>query len=66
MPNASLKRRAVMALTALQHGSATFIGVFLVVHLSAPASALLGGSNASSQVMVRLSNSDSQRLEWAS
>lgn len=40
-------------LTKLAHGSAPFISTFLLIHLSAPALANLGGSSLSSQVMVR-------------
>lgn len=44
--------RVLKVLTMLQHGSATFLSVFLAVHVSAPALALIGGSVMSSQVMV--------------
>lgn len=48
------KKRVLRALTLVQHGTASFIGVFLAVHLAAPASAFFGGSATSSQVMVGL------------
>jgi len=40
-------------LTNLSHLSTPFITTFLLIHLSAPALANLGGSSLSSQVMVR-------------
>ena len=48
----SPRRTAVDVLTKLVHGSAPFISTFLLIHLSAPALASLGGSSLSSQVMV--------------
>lgn len=51
--NSRLKLRVVRALTVLQHSSASVLGVFVVVHLAAPAAALVGGSSASNSVMVR-------------
>ncbi|OBZ75548.1 hypothetical protein A0H81_04865 [Grifola frondosa] len=39
-------------LTKLAHGSAPFISTFLLIHLSAPVLANLGGSSLSSQVMI--------------
>lgn len=56
------KKRAVSALTYVQHGTATFIGVFLTVHLAAPVSAFFGGSSTSSQVMVHASFMSLYRL----
>ncbi|KAF8321535.1 hypothetical protein DL93DRAFT_2072239 [Clavulina sp. PMI_390] len=46
------KLRVLKALTVLQHGSATFLSVFVTVHVAAPAFALIGGSTMSSQVML--------------
>lgn len=46
------KKRAIRALTLVQHGSASFIGIFLAIHLAAPMSAFVGGSEMSSRVMV--------------
>lgn len=40
-------------LTRIAHTSAPFISTFLLIHLSAPVLANLGGSDLSSQVMVR-------------
>jgi hypothetical protein len=45
-------RQTVAILTNVAHVSAPFLSVFLIVHLSAPALAILGGSNLSSNVMV--------------
>ncbi|KAF9265840.1 hypothetical protein L218DRAFT_956810 [Marasmius fiardii PR-910] len=39
-------------LTNLNHGSAPFISTFLLIHLTAPTLANLGGSELSSQVMI--------------
>ncbi|KAI0692234.1 hypothetical protein BC835DRAFT_83862 [Cytidiella melzeri] len=39
-------------LTTLAQGSAPFISTFLLIHLSAPAMANLGGSSLASQVMI--------------
>lgn len=41
-------------LTLLAHGSAPFISTFLLVHLSAPIVANIGGSGLASSVMVSL------------
>lgn len=46
--------RTLKYITLLQHGSATFLSVFLAVHVSAPAAALIGGSASGSNVMVRV------------
>ena len=40
------------ALTRIAHASAPFITVFVLIHLTAPVMANLGGSSLSSQVMV--------------
>lgn len=40
-------------LTKIAHGSTPFITTFLLIHLSAPALANLGGSSLASQTMVR-------------
>src|SRR6266702_1009167 len=51
--DAPWRTRASSVLTALAHGSAPFITTFLLIHLTAPAAANLGGSALSSQTMVR-------------
>lgn len=48
----SLRLKTIQALTKLQHISPPFINAFLLVHLSAPLVANVGGSHLSSQVMV--------------
>ncbi|KDQ59726.1 hypothetical protein JAAARDRAFT_127085 [Jaapia argillacea MUCL 33604] len=48
----SLRRTALPYLTKIAHGSASFIGTFLLIHLTAPVLANLGGSSLSSQVML--------------
>ena len=53
-PNAaSWRTHTSSVLTALTHGSAPFITTFLLIHLAAPVAANLGGSELSSQTMVR-------------
>lgn len=47
-----LRRYTYPLLTKLSHGSAPFITTFVMIHLSAPMLANLGGSSLSSQVMV--------------
>ena len=42
-------------LTTIAQGTAPFISTFLLIHLSAPVAATLGGSSLASQVMVRTS-----------
>ncbi|EGN96308.1 hypothetical protein SERLA73DRAFT_112545 [Serpula lacrymans var. lacrymans S7.3] len=44
--------KAVTYLTRIAHGSAPFITTFLLIHLSAPMVANIGGSSLSSQVML--------------
>ena len=56
-PNASdhgpsMRRTALSYLTTVSHGSSPFITTFLLIHLSAPVLANLGGASLSSQVMV--------------
>lgn len=51
-PTNSPRRTTVDVLTKLAHGSAPFISTFLLIHLSAPTLASLGGSSLSSQVMI--------------
>ncbi|KAH8991575.1 hypothetical protein EDB92DRAFT_1798155 [Lactarius akahatsu] len=53
-PNAGApwRTRASSVLTALSHGSAPFITTFLLIHLTAPAVANIGGSALSSQTML--------------
>ena len=46
-------RTYVRYLTRLAHGSAPFLSTFMMIHLSAPVFASLGGSSLASQVMVR-------------
>ncbi|GJE87989.1 hypothetical protein PsYK624_040720 [Phanerochaete sordida] len=48
----SPRRTLADVLTKLVHGSAPFISTFLLIHLTAPALASLGGSSLSSQVMI--------------
>ncbi|KZV83490.1 hypothetical protein EXIGLDRAFT_656034 [Exidia glandulosa HHB12029] len=48
----SLRLKTIQALTKLQHISPPFINAFLLVHLSAPLVANVGGSHLSSQVML--------------
>ncbi|KIM87382.1 hypothetical protein PILCRDRAFT_63587 [Piloderma croceum F 1598] len=48
----STRRKALSYLTAVSHGSSPFITTFLLIHLSAPVLANLGGSSLSSQVML--------------
>jgi succinate dehydrogenase/fumarate reductase cytochrome b subunit len=48
----SKPRQTVAVLTNVAHISAPFLSVFLVVHLSAPALANVGGSSLSSNVML--------------
>lgn len=50
--SASLRRRALPYLAAASHLPTPFLSTFLLVHLSAPILANLGGSSLSSQVMV--------------
>ncbi|GBE82797.1 hypothetical protein BKA93DRAFT_725076 [Sparassis latifolia] len=47
-----LRRFSQPILTRLSHGSAPFISTFVLIHLSAPVLANLGGSSLSSQVMI--------------
>lgn len=49
----SIQRTALSILTNLQRLPTPFISAFLLVHLTAPVVANVGGSQASSQVMVR-------------
>jgi hypothetical protein len=49
----SKRRRAEAILTNVTHLSAPFLTVFVIVHLSAPTLANIGGSSLSSNVMVR-------------
>lgn len=48
----SLRRTALPYLTVLSHVPTPFISAFIVIHLSAPIVANVGGSSLSSQVMV--------------
>ena len=49
----SKRRQAEAILTNVAHISAPFLTIFIIVHLSAPALANVGGSSLSSNVMVR-------------
>jgi hypothetical protein len=40
-------------LTFIAHGTTPFIATFMLIHLTAPATATLGGSSLASQLMVR-------------
>ncbi|KAH7911906.1 hypothetical protein BJ138DRAFT_1179218 [Hygrophoropsis aurantiaca] len=54
-PNTNDPRKSsktVSLLTKLAHGSAPFLTTFVLIHLSAPVLANIGGSNLSSQVML--------------
>ncbi|KAJ7510480.1 hypothetical protein B0H11DRAFT_1190809 [Mycena galericulata] len=48
----SFRRRALPVLTNFLHGSAPFISTFLLIHLSAPMLANLGGSSLASQTLL--------------
>lgn len=50
----SLRRRLSPYLTKIAHGSAPFISTFVLIHLTSPALATIGGSSLASQVMVSL------------
>ena len=49
----SKPRQTEAILTNVAHFSAPFLTVFIIVHLSAPVLANIGGSSLSSNVMVR-------------
>ncbi|KZT74056.1 hypothetical protein DAEQUDRAFT_641930, partial [Daedalea quercina L-15889] len=51
-PPAPWRRTAQSVLTRLSHGSTPFIATFVLIHLTAPALASLGGTSLSSQVML--------------
>ncbi|KAF5386852.1 hypothetical protein D9615_001980 [Tricholomella constricta] len=48
----SLRRNILACLTKLSHGSAPFISTFILIHLTAPVMANIGGSSLSSQTML--------------
>lgn len=48
----SIRARALPALTVTAHIAAPFIGTFLLIHLSAPALATLGGASLAGQTML--------------
>ncbi|OCH88234.1 hypothetical protein OBBRIDRAFT_795435 [Obba rivulosa] len=48
----SIRRSLQTLLTKISHGSAPFITTFLLIHLSAPILANIGGSSLASQVMI--------------
>lgn len=54
------RHTAQSVLTRLSHGSAPFVTTFVLIHLTAPVMANLGGTSLSSQVMV------SARRTWSS
>lgn len=47
-----LRKNVLSCLTKLSHGSTPFITTFILIHLTAPAMATIGGSGLSSQTMV--------------
>ena len=51
-PQHTWRRKLVSYLTVISHASAPFITTFALIHLSAPAMGVVGGSSLSSQVMV--------------
>jgi hypothetical protein len=51
-PRRTFLQKSLPVLTKLLHGSAPFISTFLLIHLSAPMLANLGGSSLASQTMV--------------
>ncbi|KAJ6608677.1 hypothetical protein B0H10DRAFT_2066941 [Mycena sp. CBHHK59/15] len=51
-PRRFLRQQALPVLTKLLHGSAPFISTFLLIHLTAPMLANLGGSSLASQTML--------------
>ncbi|KAJ6577457.1 hypothetical protein B0H19DRAFT_1120037 [Mycena capillaripes] len=51
-PRRSFRQTALPVLTKLLHGSAPFISTFLLIHLTAPMLANLGGSSLASQVLL--------------
>lgn len=50
----SLRQKALSHLTTASHIPTAFLGGFMVVHMSAPLMANLGGSVLSTKVMVRI------------
>ncbi|KAJ7220171.1 hypothetical protein GGX14DRAFT_585889 [Mycena pura] len=52
VPKRSFRQTALPALTKIIHGSAPFIGTFLLIHLTAPMLANLGGSSLASQTLL--------------
>lgn len=53
MPSDHPKKTSTPVLVKLAHASAPFLSTFLLIHLSTPLLANVGGSNLSSNVMVR-------------
>ncbi|KAJ7672163.1 hypothetical protein DFH06DRAFT_87263 [Mycena polygramma] len=51
-PPRTFRQKALPVLTKLIHGSAPFISTFLLIHLTAPMLANLGGSSLASQTML--------------
>ncbi|KAJ7183230.1 hypothetical protein C8R46DRAFT_984390 [Mycena filopes] len=52
VPKRSFRQTTLPVLTKLIHGSAPFISTFLLIHLTAPMLANLGGSSLASQTML--------------
>ncbi|KAJ7841375.1 hypothetical protein B0H14DRAFT_2360149 [Mycena olivaceomarginata] len=52
VPKRSFRQKTLPALTKLLHGSAPFISTFLLIHLTAPTLANLGGSSLASSVLL--------------
>ncbi|KAF7330252.1 hypothetical protein MVEN_02462600 [Mycena venus] len=52
VPRRSFRQRALPVITKLLHGSAPFISTFLLIHLTAPMLANLGGSSLASQTLL--------------
>ncbi|KAJ7650767.1 hypothetical protein FB45DRAFT_25756 [Roridomyces roridus] len=51
-PKRSFRQQALPVLTKVLHGTAPFISTFLLIHLSAPMLANLGGSSLASQTLL--------------
>ncbi|KAJ7760730.1 hypothetical protein DFH07DRAFT_771804 [Mycena maculata] len=52
VPKRSLRQNVLPAFTKLMHGSAPFITTFMLIHLTAPMLANLGGSSLASQTLL--------------
>lgn len=60
-PDDRPRKTSTPVLVKLAHASAPFLSTFLLIHLSAPVLANVGGSNLSSNLMVRVSSSPPQK-----